>query len=52
MDNNFGIKLLKTESKLLNKTTDINKGAKNYDQCLISYNKAVENNEPEQLTLF
>lgn len=54
---NFGIKLIKGESKILNKTTSINYNSKNNDQCLISYNKVVDNNEPEkqeleQLTLF
>lgn len=48
MNNNFGVRLLKKESKLLNTTTGINYGARNYEQCLISYDKA----EVEQLTLF
>lgn len=54
---NFGIKLVKGKSKILGKTSGINYNAKNNDQCLISYNKAVDNNKPEkqeleQLTLF
>lgn len=48
---NLGIKLVKGKSKILGKTSGINYNAKNNDQCLISYNKAVDNNKPEKQEL-
>lgn len=54
MEQHYEIKMFKKECKLLNRVSGINYAAVNYDQCLISYNKAVDNNEQEleQLTLF
>ena len=52
MANNFGINLTKQNSKLLKRRFGINKDAINEEQCLLSYNKAIDNKEPQQLTLF